>query len=111
VLKTVSHIWSRSEDEQTVNAVIALWQKIMQQVRLLADDVADVRKGLRDATDEYNAMTKRMNKGFIEAARKIGENPALAQSASGMELPTELDVQLNDLTAEEFKALPESDEQ
>jgi hypothetical protein len=25
-------------------------------------------------------------------------------------LPTELDVQLNDLTAEEFKALPESDE-
>lgn len=110
VLKTVSHIWSRSEDEQTVNAVIALGQKIMQQVRLLADDVADVRKGLRDATDGYNAMTKRMNKGFIDAARKIGENPALAQSAAGMELPIELDVQLNDLTAEEFKALPEPDD-
>lgn len=110
VLKTVSHIWSRSEDEQTVNAVIGLGQKIMQQVRLLADDVSSVRKGLRDATDGYNAMTKRLNKGFIDAARKLGDNPALAQSAAGMESPGELDVQLNDLTAEEFKALPEAED-
>jgi DNA recombination protein RmuC len=110
VLKTVSHIWSRSEDEQTVNAVISLGQKLMQQIRLLADDVISVRKGLRDATDGYNAMTKRLNKGFIDAARKLGDNPALAQSAAGMESPGELDVQLNDLTAEEFKALPEADD-
>jgi DNA recombination protein RmuC len=110
VLKTVSHIWSRSEDEQTVNAVISLGQKLMQQIRLLADDVISVRKGLRDATDGYNAMTKRLNKGFIDAARKLGDNPALAQSAAGMESPSELDVQLNDLTAEEFKALPEADD-
>jgi hypothetical protein len=55
-------------------------------------------------------MTKRLNKGFIDAARKLGDNPALAQSAAGMESPGELDVQLNDLTAEEFKALPEADD-
>jgi DNA recombination protein RmuC len=110
VLKTVSHIWSRSEDEETVNAVITLGQKLMQQIRLLADDVTSVRKGLRTATDGYNAMTKRMNSTFIDAARKVGENPALAQSASGMESPAELDVQLNDLTASEYKALPEAEE-
>ena len=110
VLKTVSHIWSRSEDDETVNAVITLGQKLMQQIRLLADDVTSVRKGLRTATDGYNAMTKRMNGSFIDAARKVGENPALAQSAAGMESPLELDVQLNDLTASEYKALPEADE-
>ncbi|MEY4492170.1 MAG: hypothetical protein RL085_581, partial [Actinomycetota bacterium] len=80
------------------------------QIRLLADDVTSVRKGLRTATDGYNAMTKRMNSTFIDAARKVGENPALAQSASGMESPVELDVQLNDLTASEYKALPEAEE-
>ncbi|MFM1927316.1 MAG: hypothetical protein RLZ06_892, partial [Actinomycetota bacterium] len=110
VLKTVSHIWSRSEDEETVNAVITLGQKLMQQIRLLADDVTSVRKGLRTATDGYNAMTKRMNSTFIDAARKVGENPALAQSASGMESPAEIEVQLNDLTASEYKALPEAEE-
>jgi DNA recombination protein RmuC len=110
VLKTVSHIWSRSEDEQTVNNVISLGQKLMQQVRLLADDVVSVRKGLRSATDGYNAMTKRMNSTFIDAARKVGESPSLAQATGTIESLTELDVQLNDLTAEEFKALPEADD-
>jgi DNA anti-recombination protein RmuC len=82
----------------------------MQQVRLLADDVVSVRKGLRSATDGYNAMTKRMNSTFIDAARKVGESPSLAQATGTIESLTELDVQLNDLTAEEFKALPEADD-
>ena len=110
VIKTVSHIWSRSEDEKTVNDVIELGQKLMVQIRLLADDVISVRSGLRAATDGYNAMTNRMNGGFIKAARDIGENPALAKARGDMKSPLELEVQLNDLTEPEYKALPEADD-
>ncbi|MEY4618553.1 MAG: hypothetical protein RL101_739 [Actinomycetota bacterium] len=106
VLKTVSHIWSKSEDENTASKVLDLGQRIMQQVRLLAVDVVAVRKGIRDAADGFNAMTKRMNEGFVNAARDVAHHPALAQKAAGTPEIHELGIQLNDLTAEEYKELP-----
>jgi DNA recombination protein RmuC len=103
VLKTVAHIWSRSEDEKTLNSAIGLAQKFMQQVRLLAKDVSSLKTGLQGAADSYNAMTKRLNKQFIDATMKLADAPLLAQSAADMAAPGEIDTQLNDLTSIEFK--------
>ena len=103
-IKTVAHIWSRSEDQQTINAVIAVAQKFMQQSRLLVKEISDLKSGLQSSVQAYNSMLKRLNKPFIEPVTKLAGFAALAQAGADIKVPGEVDAQLSDLTAIEFTA-------
>ena len=105
VIKTVSHIWSRSEDEKTVNEILTVGQKMLTQVRLLAGEVWQLRKGLHDSVDSFNSMVKRLNKTFIEPVRTLGEHAALAQAAGEIKVSGEINEQLNEPNAPEYRQI------
>ena len=107
-MKTVAHIWSRSEDQKTVDAAVNVAVKFMQQSRLLLKEISELKSGLQSSVGAYNAMLKRLNKPFIEPVTKLTGFAALAQAGADMKTPTEVDAQLSDLTAIEFQS--EADE-
>jgi len=98
-MKTVAHIWSRSEDEQTLNEVMEVAQSFMQQSRLLAGEIVRLKSGLQSSVVAYNDMVKRLNKPFIQPVVDLAGRASLAKAAGEIKVPEELDPQLNDLTA------------
>ena len=102
-IKTVAHIWSRSEDQKAVDAVMKVAQTFMQQSRLLAGEVAALKKGIQGAADAYNAMAKRMNKAFLKPTIELASAASLAQSAGEISEATAIDTQMDDLNAIEYK--------
>ena len=103
-LKTVAHIWSRSEDQQALSDAIDIANKFMQQSRLLINEVGELKSGLTDSVTAYNKMLKRLNGTFIDPVVKLTGYASLAEKGRGLERPDAVQAQLNDLTAIELTA-------
>lgn len=102
VLKTISYIWKRNEDEKNVTELVKLGQKLFTQIRLLAKDTVGLRDALHKSVQSFNLVVNRMNGSFLESAQKLNEESMLAFDREDTKAIEPLTESFSEFTASKF---------
>jgi DNA recombination protein RmuC len=72
VLKAVAYGWQQARIAENVEQIRDLGQELYQRVRVLADHLAKIRKGLDMAVSSYNDAVSSIEVRFLKTARQFG---------------------------------------
>jgi DNA recombination protein RmuC len=102
VLKTISYIWKRNEDEKNVTDLIKLGQTLFQQIRLLAKDTVGLRNAIHGSVEKFNLVANRMNGSFLKAANELNKEAMMGFDSEDTPQLETLEETFKDFTATEL---------